>query len=253
MLKKAIRTLQNFFPMLAETKNDVYHVTRKHLGLVHDREFAMIRALPPGPEDLFVDVGANRGQSILAIRHYRPDARIVSFEPNPAIFARLRHRFGDTPGVRLENVGLAPRPGEWTLFVPSYRGFVYDGLATFSREAAASHLSPDTLYFFDPAHLAVAEHSCTARTLDSFNLRPSFIKIDVEGFEHDVLEGGLETLRQHCPVLLLERCYGDERVGTLLAGLGYREVVLEGGRFVPGHSDGLNMVMMTDRSRHAAG
>jgi hypothetical protein len=31
------------------------------------------------------------------------------------------------------------------------------------------------------------EAECETRTLDSFALRPTFIKIDVEGLEHEVL------------------------------------------------------------------
>ena len=246
-LKKLIRTAQNFFPYLAEAKNDVYHVTRKYMGFVHDREFRVVQLLPERPDDLYIDVGANRGQSILAIRHYRPGARIVSFEPNPVIFQRLTRLFGTTPGVELHNVGLAPEDGESPLYIPSYRRFVYDGLATFSRSAAERYLGPDTLFFFDPGKLSIAEYRCVTRPLDSFGLAPTFIKIDVEGFEYEVLQGAAETLRKHSPVLMLERYYKDDRVTPLLKRQGYREVVVEAGTFVPGRSTGLNMVLMKDR------
>ena len=244
VVKKAIRTAQNYFPYLAEAKNDFYHATRKHLGFVHDREFAVVRMLPRGPDDLFIDIGANRGQSILAIRHYRHDASIMSFEPNPVIFKRLTRLFGRTSGVTLHKIGLAQEPGEFSLYVPSYRRFVYDGLATFSREAAAAHLSPDTLFFYDAAKVSIAEYHCPVRTLDSYGLAPTFIKIDVEGFEYEVLQGAAGTLHQHSPVLMIERVYKDVRVGPFLKGFGYREVVVEGGRFVPGRSTGLNMILM---------
>lgn len=243
MLKKAIRTAQNFFPGLAEAKNDFYYVSRRYLGTVHDGEFKALRALPRTGQDLFLDIGANRGQSILAMRHFRPDAPIISFEPNPLIFARLQRRFSGMAGVQLMNVGLGPQPGEPTLYVPSYNGFMYDGVATFSRDTALGYLSPDTLFFFDPAKIAVTEHACTMRTLDSFGLQPSFIKIDVEGFEYDVLAGGMDTLRRCRPTLMLERFYEDARLMPMLEGLGYQEVVVENDRLRPGRSEGLNMLL----------
>jgi FkbM family methyltransferase len=250
-LKKAIRTAQNFFPGLVGAKNDFYYVTRRYLGFAHERDFRLIAHLPRREDDLFIDIGGNRGQSILSIRRYRPDARIMSFEPNPVIFRELSRRFGAMPGVTLENVGLGPAPGELTLYVPSYRGFLYDGIATFEPHAARAYFSPETLYFYRPGHVTVAEHRCPVRTLDSFGLAPSFVKIDVEGYEHAVLRGATETLRRHEPTILVERFWHDDRVFDMLGGLGYAEVRLEGGRLVRARGEGLNAVMMTE-ARFAA-
>lgn len=42
------------------------------------------------------------------------------------------------------------------------------------------------------------------KTLDSFNLSPHFIKMDVEGYELKTLQGALKTLQQHYPTILFE-------------------------------------------------
>jgi len=242
--RKAIRTTQNFFPFLAEAKNDYYHFTRSRLGWVHDPEFAVVAHLPRRPDDLFLDIGANRGQSILAIRHFRPDARIISFEPNPLIFARLHRRFADCPGVTLQPFGLGPAPGHFPLYVPRYGRFTYDGCASFSEEAARGYFGPETLFFFNPARVALRHFECELRTLDGLGLSPSFIKIDVEGFEHEVLLGARDTLRRCRPALLLER--GEERphLDALLGEFGYREMAWRDGRFVPERLAGLNRLML---------
>ena len=246
-VRKALRTAQNFFPWLAEAKNDAYHLARRYLGTVHDGDFRVVQLLPRSADDLFVDVGANRGQSILAIRRYRGDARIVSFEPNPVIFNRLQRRFGTVAGVRLVNVGLGEAAADLPLYVPSYRGFVYDGIASFSRHSATTYFCPRTLHFYDPKRVTIAEHVCQIRTLDSFDLAPSFLKIDIEGYEYEALLGGQETLRRHEPVLLIERYYGDSRVAELLSSMDYAEIVERDGRLVPGTSTGLNMLLATPR------
>jgi FkbM family methyltransferase len=253
MLKKAIRTAQNFFPGLGEFKNELYHWSRTRLGTVHDGEFAAVAALPRNQADLFLDVGANRGQSILALHRFRPDARIVSFEPSPLMFRWLTNHFSSEPNLELVNFGLSAAPGARTLHVPRYRGFTYDGLATFSAETARLYLSSDTLYGFDPRLLTVAEYPCEARTLDSFGLAPTFMKIDVEGSEHEVMQGGIETLRAHQPTLMVERYYPNAQVQAILSELGYREVVVRNGRFEPGVSNGLNMFWMTPRRLEQTG
>jgi len=67
-------------------------------------------------------------------------------------------------------------------------------------------------------------------TLDSQNLENvDFIKIDVEGFEPQVLRGAEETIKRDRPVVLIEQHplidgrYGEYReAGALLEGWGYR-------------------------------
>jgi hypothetical protein len=52
---------------------------------------------------------------------------------------------------------------------------------------------------------------------------PRFIKVDVEGFEVEVLEGMRETLRDHAPVLVVEVRSRDleQRCIALLEDAGY--------------------------------
>ena len=70
-------------------------------------------------------------------------------------------------------------------------------------------------------------------TLDSLNLAPDFVKIDVEGMEWHTLMGGEQTIRRHRPVVMFEenglnRRYGihDGQVGALLASWGARRVLV---------------------------
>jgi FkbM family methyltransferase len=246
-LRKAIRTLQNYFPALGGLKNDFYYYSRKTLRIPHEREFAVLKALPHLEGDLYLDVGGNHGQSILSMRLFRQDMRIISFEPNPRLYAEIVRRFGPDPLLEVRNYGLAQQEASLPLFTPSYRGFVYDGIATFSRENAVSYLSDKTLYFFNERYRDVSEMTCHLKRLDDLDLAPTFMKVDVEGFEYDVLMGGLETVRRHEPVIMIEKFWQDERVFTLLGELGYQEVVLENGRFRPHVTSNLNAIMMTPR------
>lgn len=51
-------------------------------------------------------------------------------------------------------------------------------------------------------------------TLDSLNLNPDLIKIDVEGDEFKVLQGSVETLKKYKPVLIVEmfNAWGDNPI-----------------------------------------
>lgn len=65
------------------------------------------------------------------------------------------------------------------------------------------------------------------RTLDSLNLSPHFIKIDVEGYELKTLQGSKETLKKNYPVVLFESFSEYQKdVFKFLEMLGYEIVTI---------------------------
>ncbi len=44
----------------------------------------------------------------------------------------------------------------------------------------------------------------TFKTLDSYKLKPDLMKIDVEGFELEVLEGAVKTIKRYHPKIIIE-------------------------------------------------
>ncbi len=64
----------------------------------------------------------------------------------------------------------------------------------------------------------------TFKMLDSYNLKPTILKIDVEGFEMDVLEGGKETIKKYKPKIIIETHSSDleKQVKDFLEKLDYK-------------------------------
>tara|TARA_B100000900_G_scaffold391103_1_gene385391 strand:+ start:214 stop:603 length:390 start_codon:yes stop_codon:yes gene_type:complete len=61
------------------------------------------------------------------------------------------------------------------------------------------------------------------RTLDSYKIRDvDFIKIDVEGYEPRVLQGGMETIERYSPAILCEINQGDFSARQILESIGYK-------------------------------
>ena len=138
------------------------------------------------PVRTFFDVGANEGQTALDALKAFPAARIVSFEPHPAAFARLSGR----ASVRLEPVQLAldSKPGTAAFYEygTGPGGTLMNSLvpnARFAVENAAPYreiqVQADTLDAF-----------CVARGVETVDV----LKIDVEGCELRVLEGAERML-----------------------------------------------------------
>jgi FkbM family methyltransferase len=245
-MKKWIRGLQSQFPTLKRYKDDFYHLTRKYLKIPHERDFAALRSVRDMKDDLYLDVGANHGQSIASIRLFKPNTPIIAFEPVPHLAEKVARLFDRDKNVHVRPYGLGSEIGEFALFTPSYNGFIYDGLASFDQRSAANWLGPHTIPLFSPVKLRIIESKCEMQRLDDQGVSPTFIKIDVQGLEHEVLLGGMNTLRSSEPILMIENFGEDVRISNLLKGLGYEEWRLNDGRFLRGKSNGLNRFFLTE-------
>lgn len=200
------------------------------LGLVHDRDLRVLQQLVTKQQPVILDIGANIGQSILSIKRILPRAQIVSFEPNPTLYpdlARLEKRFD---GVVVRQFGLGDRSGLFDLYWPVYRGRPMLALASITREGATIWWGPRAIYGFNANDLTIDHAVCTVCRMDDLDLCPDVIKIDTEGNDDAVLAGGLETIRAHRPIILVEGISPD--LERRLDELRYRSVSVHRGRLV---------------------
>lgn len=138
--------------------------------------------------DGIIDVGANRGQFSLACRYAKSGVPIVAFEPIPAEAAIFLKVHGHVPWVTLVESALGEKSGTATLHL--------------SKSADSSSLLPigrrQTELFGDTAEVGAIE--VPVNRLDDlghlwvFRSR-QLLKLDVQGFELNVLRGAVETLK----------------------------------------------------------
>ncbi len=230
-MKKALRTLQVFFPALGDIKPALYRRWMRLTRQPSESTYKLFAKFPFAAGSQFLDVGANHGQTVDSFRIYNDSVPVLSFEPNPLLAAKLSTRLACDPRVEIAAFGLGEEEGRFTLFVPSYRGYIFDGLASFDRRAAESWLSDKTIYNFDPAKLELRQIECVTKRWDRLETRPALVKIDVQGFELNVLRGGSNTIDRHRPVFIIEN---DEPMAhwDYLRGKSYRQVGYEGGKLL---------------------
>lgn len=215
----------------------------KALNQTHDKDFDALALadLRGSSNRLFLDIGANRGESIQSMLMRRPDASVIAFEPNPILMDKMLRVYKNDRRVVIHNFGLGSQEGEFDLFIPFYNNFMFDGLASFKERRARRWLE-NRLYGFDQKKLTIKKVRCQVKRLDDLNLRPFFIKIDAQGFEYDILRGAEETLKACKPILLIETPEKEEL--DFLAGLGYEPFTYNGSGLVEGTSTGANVFFM---------
>ncbi len=161
--------------------------------------------------DAFLDIGANTGFYSVMFATKRLCPRILAFEPDPGNYARLMAnlRLNDLVNrVEAVPVALGERTGEVTL----YQG--YKGNLGESTIAAPEQTPRDITHLVRVARFDDL-HALAGQIL--------MIKIDVEGYEFEVLAGMQRTLRDNACYVQLEH-YGERlpAIQTIFMAIGYR-------------------------------
>ena len=135
-------------------------------------------------QDFFIDIGSNVGSYTL-LSGVVKKCTVVSFEPIPSTFDKLKNNVlinKETTDITVLNSGIGKEKGE--LF------FTNNMLSTINQVSLTK--SEDCLLV-------------NVNTLDSYGFTPTVIKIDVEGYEKFVIEGGENTLKnESLKVLIVE-------------------------------------------------
>jgi FkbM family methyltransferase len=185
-----------------------------------------------------VDVGAHVGMyAIRAARELRGRGRVLAFEPNPAAREQLEHNvaLNGCDNVVVLAAAAGAGAGRATLHVPA------------SDDPSFSSLEGDRFAEGAPVEVEV---TTVDDAIAASGLRPSFVKVDVEGREVDVLRGMSKTVEEFRPVLLVEV---NERsaaeVQQLLPGYRAERVTRRGLSSLAGGAGLFNALFTPDNAR----
>ncbi len=164
------------------------------------------------PGDCALDIGANiGGVSVAMSRMVGPRGSIHSFEANPRLVPRLQNNL---VGNQVRNATVVPK-------------------AVFSKSGETVSFYCENSYFETGSGLGPRGGDYEEVTIETVSvdeycrlnrLRPSVIKIDVEGAEFQVLAGAENVIREHKPVIVFEYdwSHSEDNPLDLLEKSGYR-------------------------------
>ena len=132
------------------------------------------------PVDTIFDVGAHEGESIAKFSRWFPNARYFCFEPVHTSLARLKERYGNSPHIELFGFGLGAESSSGTIHVSG------------NSTSMSSIVHPQPGSEKQAIEIDTLDRFCASHGVDFIDI----LKIDVEGYESEVIAGAASMLAQ---------------------------------------------------------
>jgi FkbM family methyltransferase len=183
-LRKSKRNGINYLLDISDYQNWLLY-----FGLQDDSPQGLLELVKPA--SVIFDVGANIGQTSMNMAKLAgPSSVIIGIEPDPVNFSKAVEnlKLNTFTTINYLNIGLGARKEELFLKInsPLNRG----------GNRIAPHIGDDSF------KISVEKLDDVATSLQLKKV--DLIKIDVEGFELEVLKGSVETIKNFKPVLYIE-------------------------------------------------
>jgi len=176
-----------------------------------------------------IDVGANRGQFARMLLNVFPEAHIYCFEPLPELFRQLSRWSEEQRNgkVTVYNLALGNKEG----FLRMFRHIEHNSSSSFLKTTKLC----ESLYPFSQKQDSITVKLTTLdnwlKSLPSPPMPKILLKVDVQGYEDKVVQGGRETFSKAEACILevsLDKLYEDQAtfrdISLLLYDLGYHYV-----------------------------
>lgn len=197
----------------------VQHLTQREPWMIELLE----KLLRPGEKGVFIDIGANIGQTLLKLRCLYPEMEYYGFEPNPVCCFYLEKliKVNKFKKVHIFPVAIGASTGVASLYIHG------------SDDTADS--SASLLMDFKDRTIDIQKNIAIfplSFFQDSFfNGKPiGFVKIDVEGAEIEVIKGSVDFIRSTQPTIgceLLPPINSSTRDATLKKKQIIQQLLLE--------------------------
>ena len=217
--------------LLFSDKNLLEKRLKRSIKNNYEKELSIIDTYKNIEKDA-VDIGVYRG--VYSYKLCKSFKFVHSFEPNPLIFPFLKKNLTKIiKNMSLYNYALSNSNGETELKVPKRNKSIFkSNYEELYQLGAATIHNKNKMKNFDIFKVKKIR-------LDDILINKviSFIKIDVEGHEKEVIDGSINIIKKYKPTLLveIEKRHNDKPVHETIDyinGLGYKSYYLENNNLI---------------------
>lgn len=157
--------------------------------------------------EIMIDVGSHQGEFISRFLHYKKIKKFFCFEPNKTLYEKLQNKYKLNKKIWLFDYALGDNNSNKRLFLSnlSYNST----MSSFNQES--NYLKFKNLILKDKENkqFIVVKQKKFDQVFKNKNIKNSFLKIDVEGYEYNVLKGASKKIKD-TKYILIENQFSDQ-------------------------------------------
>jgi len=160
----------------------------------------------------FIDVGAHKGEFLTYFLKLKNIKKIYCFEPQKKIYSILYQNFKNNKKIKFFNIGLGNSNIKKNIYINKL-----SSTSTFK-------IYKKTFYLYFKKFLLGASNNYEDKyevkinkldeVLRNKNLKDCLLKIDVEGYELNVLNGSINTIKNQVKFILIEKQFFNQYQGV---------------------------------------
>ena len=156
--------------------------------------------------DVMIDVGSHQGEFISRFLKHRKIKKFFCFEPNKRLFKKLVNRYKSNKKISLFDYALGEKSSKKKLYISN---LTYNStMSSFNKKS--SYLKFKNLILKDKNQLAInINQKSFDEVLKKKDVKNSFLKIDVEGYELNVLQGAKKNIK-YAKYILIEHQFSNQ-------------------------------------------
>jgi FkbM family methyltransferase len=155
-----------------------------------EEDYIFYKSILGDGKKLIIDIGANQGNKTLIFE--RLANKVISVDPDKENYRILNSRFGQNKGIKIVNKAVGEKEGEATFFIFGDKD-AYNTISEKQKEIVSNDRDAKPIGSYK------VQITTLQQLVDEFGI-PDYVKIDVEGYEKNVIQG----LKTNLPFLSVE-------------------------------------------------
>lgn len=157
--------------------------------------------------DTMIDVGTHQGEFITRFLHFKKIKKVFCFEPNKKLYKKLYKKYKTNKKIKLFDHALGQNYSSKKLFLSnlSYNST----MSSFNNNSKYLKFKNLILKDNKNQNFVTIKQKMFDNVFKNKNIKNSFLKIDVEGYEYNVLKGASKKLKD-TKYILIEHQFSNQ-------------------------------------------
>ena len=190
---------------------------------IFEEDFKILNQIFKKKKINIIDIGASDGISANFFNKNLNVNKIYCFEPHQTFLKNLRTLKKKYPNLEINDYGISNKKEDLDVYVPYINFFGYSfEILTYTFYNKEELIEQIKLDFISHKKIQIKKIKFKLRKFKMINKKIDLIKLDVNGYELEIVKSLITQIKKDRPLLIIENNSKINKISTILKKLGYK-------------------------------